>query len=423
MNRFNELQDILLRTRCGACGAKLEAPVMSLGGVPLANEFTHCSAAKNLPVYPLDLCLCHTCGLLQLGHLVSPSRLFSSYPYLTGTSSTMKIHFEDYARRVIKDGALDPGDLVVDIGSNDATLLRCFKELGTRILGVDPAKNLAKQVSQQGIHVIPDFFSSRLARRIMEEYGPASVITANNVMAHVPEPSDVLKGFSLLLAPGGKVIAEVPYLADLLAGTAFDTIYHEHVSYFSVSALVHLFRGAGMVIEKIVRLKVHGGSLRIIAGMATHTKTGPEVEQLVRQESKDGLRDQVTIDLFEKRVRFFKERFKNSLLNYKKQGKSLAAYGAPAKGSMLLFHCGIGPDILDYTVDANPLKQGMCMPGTAIPIFPVSRLKQDRPDLLIILPWNMADEIIRQESWFSVHGGKFIIPLPLSNYDQAEARL
>jgi hypothetical protein len=384
---------------------------LSLGEQPLANSFLSGPGqfAKE-KLYGLDVYFCDDCSLVQLLDVVNPEILFRDYIYVTGTSETMASHNQAYAATVMELLTLGRDDLVVEAASNDGSLLKQFRNRGVRTLGVEPARNLAEAARASGIETFDSFFNVEEALRIRESHGRAKAVIANNVLAHVDDTQGFLCGARELIAGGGLVIFEVPYLVELLDRLEYDTIYHEHLCYFSVLALQKLCEAADLGIERIDRVPVHGGSLRVYAGIrARHCR---DAQDLARQEVERGLNSLATYEQFASRVFEHRHLLRSFLCDRITHGRTLAAYGAPAKGNTLLNYCGIDTSIIPFTVDRNPRKVGKFTPGMHIPVRPVSALLEERPDEVLILAWNFAGEIIRQQEAYRVQGGRFITPLP-----------
>jgi SAM-dependent methyltransferase len=398
--------------RCRVCQRETLEKFLSLGPTPLANRFLKREQLEETePSFPLDVYFCHTCGLVQLVDVVPAEVLFHDYPYLTGVSSPMRTHFAALAEEVAQQYHVGPDNLVVDIGSNDGTLLSGFRRFGPNILGVEPAANVAATANAAGIQTISQFFSPALAEEIARTRGPARVVLATNVFAHVHDLDRFLQGVSALLSPEGVLVIEVPYLVDMLNNTEFDTIYHEHLSYFAVRPLVALFRRFGMGIVGVKRLRVHGGSIRV-AVQKSPAPQAPLVGQMVNEEAERGLGSMRTYHDFAERVRMIREELVALLRSLKARGKRTVGYGAPAKGNTLLNFCKVGPDLVEYLVDATPAKQGRFSPGMHVPVFSDTRFQSDRPDYALLLAWNYADEILKKEVAYRERGGKFITPIP-----------
>lgn len=401
-------------TECRVCKTKLAQRFLELGPTPLANSFLKREQLdKPEPFYPLDVYFCGECGLVQLGHVVSPEIMFKDYIYVSGTSTTIPVHFASLAKEAVEKLKLDENSLVIDIGGNDGTLLRNFKAMNIRVLNVEPAANIARIAESFGIETVNEFWDKTTALKISEEKGRAKLIIGTNVFAHVDDWNGFLEGVATALDDSGVFIIEAPYLADLLEKTEFDTIYHEHLSYISIRPMATLFKKCGMELFDVKKLSIHGGSIRLYAKKAgSGRQISSSVNELLSSEKKLKLNSLSTYLEFAAKVESLKQKLVRMLKDLKSGGKRIAGYGAPAKGNTLLNHFGIGTDLLDYIVDRNQLKQGLYTPGTHIPIFPAERLQEDMPDYVLVLAWNFADEIMLQQSAFKEKGGKFIIPLP-----------
>lgn len=403
-----------VRTTCRACGGDTLEPFLSLGETALANSFLRGpEEIAGEARFPLTVHLCTTCSLVQIVEVVPPTILFEHYLYVTGTSDTIAAHNEGYADAVL--AALEPGprDLVVEVASNDGSLLRRFQERGVRVLGIEPARNLAERANAEGIKTLPLFFDPGTARSVRAIHGAAKAVIFNNVLAHVNEPVSFLAGAKHLLAPGGRVVFEVPELAQMVAGLEYDTVYHEHLCYFSVTALMRVCEGAGLSIARVDPMPVHGGSVRVWA--APREELGdhaPAVRLLSVEERDAGLTSLGRLRRFAEDVETQRRELLAALERWKSRGESVAGYGAPAKGNTLLNHCGITTELLPYTVDKNPLKVGLLTPGQHIPVLPVETLAERRPDRVLILAWNFADEIVRQQAHLRESGTRFWVPLP-----------
>jgi novobiocin biosynthesis protein NovU/D-mycarose 3-C-methyltransferase len=387
---------------------------LELGPTPLANSFLRSPGdASDEHSYPLDLYFCHTCSLVQLLDVIDAEVLFRDYIYVTGTSDTITAHNRQYADLVAERASLRPGDLVVEVASNNGVLLRCFDQPGVRTLGIEPARNIAELARANGIETISEFFNVELAQRVRDTYGPARVVIGNNVLAHVDEPRDLLAAARGLLGTGGLVIVEVPYLAEMIDRLEYDTVYHEHLSYFSVSTLARLCDEVGLALVRVERIPVHGGSLRIYA--QSQSEVGSHAAAVVAQcnaERDRGLTSLEGYRRFSSAVVDNRRAVRGLLESLVRDGHSVAGYGAPAKGNTLLNYCDIGTDLLPYTVDKSPLKVGRLTPGQHIPVLPVETLLERQPDYVLILAWNFAEEIMRQQRTYAQRGGRFILPLP-----------
>jgi len=398
--------------RCRVCQQETLEKFLSLGPTPLANRFLKREQLREPePYFPLDVYFCHTCGLVQLVDVVPAEVLFHDYPYLTAVSSPMRTHFAALAEDVAQGYHVGPGSLVVDIGSNDGTLLSGFRRFGPKIVGVEPAANVAATASGAGIETINQFFGPALAEEIARTRGPAQVVLATNVFAHVHDLDQFLHGVSAMLSAEGVLVIEVPYLVDMLTNTEFDTIYHEHLSYFAVRPMVALFTRFGMRIVELKRVHVHGGSIRV-AVQKSRAPQAPVVAQVLNEEAERGLGSMRAYRDFAERVRVIREELVDLLRSLKARGKRTVGYGAPAKGNTLLNFCKVGPDLLEYLVDTTPAKQGRFSPGMHVPVFPDTKFQTDRPDYALLLAWNYADEILKKEAAYRKRGGKFITPIP-----------
>lgn len=402
------------RTSCRLCGSGALERVLSLTPTPPANAFAPKSELNVAqPVFPLDVFFCSTCGHVQLLDIVDPNVLFENYVYVSGTSPVFVKHFEDYAADMIGRFGPATGAFIVDIGSNDGTLLGFFKRAGMNVLGVDPARVIAEDATRRGIETWAGFFSPDMAARICAERGPATIVTANNVFAHIDDLGAVLAGVRSLLAADGVFAFEVSYLGDVVEKTLFDTIYHEHLSYHSVKPLVRFFAANGMELIEALRVSSHGGSLRGIAQLkGGPRKVGASVAEMLAYEARVGLDRAETLVKFGHDIEAIRVELSHLLRGLKTQGKSIAGFGAPAKATTLMYHFDIGSEIVDFVVDDSPLKQGLFTPGLHIPVVPASEIAIRRPDYLVVLAWNFASAIIAKNSAFRDNGGHFIVPLP-----------
>lgn len=399
---------------CRICGSKNLYEFLSLGPMPIPNGFLTKEELKRPETYyPLGVYFCESCNLVQLTHVVPPEIMFKNYLYIPSTSTTMLQHFEELANETVEKFKLSPKDLVIDIGSNDGTLLNYFKEHEIKILGIDPASNLVKIAQLKGIETIDDFFTIKLAKKILKEKGKAKLITATNVVAHINNLHDLCEGISLLLDNEGVFITEFPYLPDLLSKNEFDTIYHEHLSYFAIRPLTKLFEKHQMRIFDIKRIPVHGGSIRIyVCHNQFKYKESETVKEFQEQELLKKLHTKEPYDDFGRRVTVIKRDILNLLRRLRAQGKTIVGHGAAAKGNVLLNYCGIGTDLLDYIVDSIPFKLGRYTPGTHIPIYSEKRLENEVPDYTLLLAWNFADEILKKQIPYRMKGGQYIITIP-----------
>ncbi len=402
------------RTTCRLCGGSDLVEVLKLQPTPPANAFVPSNlVGTTQTVYPLDVFFCESCGHVQLLDVVDPKILFENYVYVSGTSPVFVKHFEDYAHDIL-DRFVPPDDsLAVDIGSNDGTLLSFFQKAGHKVLGIDPAKDIAARATDNGIETRCDFFTYELSESLKERYGAAHIITANNVFAHADDLTGIVKGIRNLLATDGVFVFEVSYLVDVFEKTLFDTIYHEHVAYHSVKPLQQFFASNGMELIRVERIGSHGGSLRGVAQIAGAGRpVDASVENLIELEASLGLDKADTLRAFGQQIETIKTELTDILHDLKARGKAIAAFGAPAKATTLMYHFGIGSDLIDFIVDDSPLKQNLFSPGMHIPVLPSSALYDQKPDAVVILAWNFAEPIIKNHKEYLDDGGQFIVPLP-----------
>jgi len=406
--------EIVRRSDCRICHSTSLKPILSLGPTPLANAFLSgpdTFAAERR--YPLDVAFCPGCGLLQLVDVVDPDVLFREYIYVTGTSSTQTAHARAYAETVVDLLHLGAGDLVAEVASNDGTFLRAFGAHGVRTLGIEPARNIAAEAAAVGIETVNEFFTRALGAQLRASRGPARAVVANNVLAHVDDPGDLLAGCRELVADDGLIVVEAPYVGDMLDRVEYDTIYHEHLSYFGIGPLLRLAESAALRIVRVDRVSVHGGSLRVFFSRSAASHSSDVLEMEAAERSR-GLADAARYYRFADDVEASRTALVGLLSRLVAEGREVAAYGAPAKGNTLLNFCGIDTRLIRYTVDRNPRKVGLFTPGTHIPVRPVSALTGDGrpPDHLLILAWNIAEEIIQQQHEYRARGGRFIVPVP-----------
>ena len=397
---------------CRFCGAGLERVVVDLGMSPLANSYVSPDRLGAMePFYPLRALVCESCLLMQVGEHEAAETIFSDYPYFSSYSSTWVDHARRYAEAMVERLGLGEESLVVELASNDGYLLRFFHERRIPVLGVEPAPNVADVAIRHGIPTLVRFFGAELARTLAGD-STADLLVANNVIAHVPDLNDFVEGMRIVLGPGGVLTAEFPHLARLLEGNQWDTIYHEHFSYFTFATAVAIMRAHGLEVFDVDELPTHGGSLRIYAAHAGEREPDETVGALLEREAAAGLDRVETYEAFGERVARDKREILSFLSGLKDDGLRIAGYGAPAKGNTLLNYCGIGTDLIDFTVDVSPHKQGLHLPGSRIPVLAPAALRERRPDVVLILPWNLTAEVIEEHGYISEWGGRFAARAP-----------
>lgn len=400
---------------CRFCGSRLTTSFVDLGSSPLCQ--THI-APEQLdavePFYPLHAYVCGDCKLVQLQEFVSPDSIFSEYAYFSSYSTSWVEHARRYALMMVERFKLGARSKVMEIASNDGYLLQHFVAAGVPVLGIEPAANVARVAVDKGVATTVRFFGRDTAAAIAQEHGRPDVLLGNNVLAHVPDLNDFVGGMKILLAPDGVITMEFPHLQRLMAENQFDTIYHEHFSYFSFVAVERVFAHHGITLFDVEELPTHGGSLRIY-GRHAENASRPVTERvgtLRQREIDDGFLTMERYRGFGDQVAATKRRILSFLIDAKERGKKVVGYGAPGKGNTLLNYCGIRTDFLDFTVDANPYKQGKYTPGTRIPILAPDKIREARPDYVLILPWNLKDEISRAGAYIAEWGGRFVVPIP-----------
>ncbi|MBI2599305.1 class I SAM-dependent methyltransferase [Candidatus Daviesbacteria bacterium] len=399
---------------CLICGEKKLTCYLSLGKAAPANSYLTGKQLRQKEFKaPLEVYFCRNCKLAQLLHIVDRSVIFSNYAYFSSTSPMLVKHFEEYAKEVFSRFPDQSRKLVVDIGSNDGVLLKPFKRLGARVLGIDPAKNIAKIANKEGIETIADFFGKDKVPNLIKKYGKAGIITSNNTLAHTDVLHDIFEGVKDLLDDKGIFVFEVQYLADLLTHNEFDNTYHEHICFYAVRPLAYLLNMHSMKIIDIIHTDTHGGGIMVFASHAlAPLPVGKAVSKFLKNEKKLGLDQLSTYRKFAQRPPLVKKKLTEMLGELKKKGKKIAAYGASAKATTLLQYCNIGPKVIDYITDSAPSKQGKFTPGNHILIVKPEILKSNTPDYIVITAWNYAQNIMEKEKWFREGGGKFIIPIP-----------
>lgn len=401
------------QTTCRGCGRSELKVVLDLGDMPLANALlTEEDLAHPEPRYPLALAYCPECWLVQITETVSPDLLFREYVYFSSVSDAFVEHSRVLAERLIAQRGLSAGSLVIELASNDGYLLQHYARAGVPVLGIDPARNVAEAATARGVPTLAEFFTRDLADELARSGRMADVVHANNVIAHVPDLNDFVAGIARVLKPAGVAVIETPYLRELIERLEFDTIYHEHVYYHSLAALARVFERNGLAVVDVERIPVHGGSLRVFAMRPGAREPGEAVRSLLAEESVVGLCSPGYYGAFAGRVETLGRELRAMLTDLRSQGHSVAAYGAAAKGAVLLNAFEIGPDLISFVADRSSHKQGRFMPGVHIPVVAPEELAARRPEECLLLAWNFADEILAQQDEYRRLGGKFIIPVP-----------
>lgn len=397
---------------CRGCGSDSLETFLSLGELPLANSLREPGDTSTEKRYPLELALCEQCCLVQITYSVPPEEMFTEYLYFSSFSETMVANARDLVERLIEEKKLDPGSLAMEIASNDGYLLQHYVARGVPVLGVDPARNLVEAAQARGVDTVCEFFSSDLAERFVAEGKTADIVHANNVLAHVPQINDVVAAMRRILRPEGVVVIETPYLRDMIEKLEFDTTYHEHLFYYSFSSLKEILERNGLTPTSVERLNVHGGSLRVFAADTVIAHPDASVAKLLAEEGVARICESRYFKDFSSRVMDLKDALRRELEALKDSGHRVAAYGAAAKGAILLNAFDIGKDILDFVADKNVHKQGRTMPGVGIPVVAPEMLLEEMPDVTLMLVWNLTDEIVAQESEYLDRGGRFLVPVP-----------
>jgi SAM-dependent methyltransferase len=400
---------------CRFCGSPLEHTFVDLGVSPLANSYlTEEQLNQMEPFFPLKAFVCGSCFLVQVPAYESPERIFGEYAYFSSYSESWLDHARNYTDMMLERYPVGIGSLVIEIASNDGYLLRYFRERGINVQGIEPAKNVAVAAQKAGIPTLVEFFGTELAKRLVREGKKAELLIGNNVLAHVPDLNDFVAGMKTVLAPSGIITMEFPHVMRLIDENQFDTIYHEHFSYFSLNTVEKVFSSHGLVLFDVEELPTHGGSLRIYSRNAEDASkpVNARVTDLMAREQAYGLKDLDFYRSYGSRVKEKKQGILEFMIRLKREGKTIAGYGAPAKGNTLLNYCGIRTDFVDYTVDRNPHKQGCYLPGSQIPILSPEKVRETKPDYLLILPWNLKEEIMGQMGHIREWGGRFAVLIP-----------
>ncbi len=407
-------QEATAAPQCRLCGASLRHTFVDLGMSPLCESFVRADQIDSMEAfYPLHVLVCESCFLVQLRAYVSPAQIFDDYAYFSSYSTSWVAHAKAYCEMITRRLGLGPHSLAIEIACNDGYLLQHFPALGVPVLGIEPAANVAKATQDKGLPVHVGFFGRALAQNLAAEGRRADLIIGNNVLAHVPDINDFVGGVRHLLKPEGVATFEFPHLERLIAENQFDTIYHEHFSYLSAVVIERLARMHDLMLFDVEELSTHGGSLRIyLAPAGSSHSVKDSVRWLLEREEALGYRSLAGYQGFQQQVQQTKRALLSFLIAAKNEGKRICGYGAPGKGNTLLNYCGIGPDFLDFTVDRNPYKHGRYTPGMRIPILPVEAIDAARPDLILILPWNLKSEIVGQMRHVAKWGAKFIVPIP-----------
>lgn len=398
---------------CRSCGASLQLTFLDLGRTPLANAYpSSVEEAARQPTYPLCARVCHVCTLVQLDHSVDPAVLFGDYAYFSSYSDSWLQHSSEFAEWAIRESELSEDSSIVEVASNDGYLLQHFVARGMRVLGVEPAANVAKVAIERGVPTDIRFFGRDVASDLVERGHDADLVIGNNVIAHVPDLNDFVAGLSILLKERGVVSLEFPHLLRLIDQVQFDTIYHEHFSYFSLHSLEQVLRRHDLEPFDVHQLQTHGGSLRVLAGRSGSRRPDPGVTQVRQAEVDAGLRELGTYEGFRERVEDCKRSLLQFLAQTRAEGREVVGYGAAAKGNTLLNYCGVTANDVSYVVDRNPNKTGRLMPGSAIPIHSPERIRETKPPYILILPWNLKKEVSEQMAFAREWNARFVTPIP-----------
>jgi len=410
--KYNQLE-FKTKKNCRFCESKNLKKVIDFGPMPLAGGFLKKEEIKKEKKYPLRVFICESCGLVQLIDVVSAELLFKDYRYASSTTKTLREHFKKYAKEMTVR-FLKQNSFIVEIGSNDGVFLAPLKEFGINALGIDPAINIVKIAKKRGLNVINDFFNVKTAKLILNKYGRADAICSNNVLAHIDDMDETIKGIKLLLNKKGVLIFEVQYLADLVKYVQYDLIYHEHLCYYSLKPLIRFLDRYGMKIFNIKRIPTQGGSIRVYAANKSNQKyqSSKKFLKMLKSEKEMNLYTHKGLVTFAKKITKHKIGLIKILKKFKAEGKTISGYGASGRGAILTNYCGINKDYLEYMIDASPERYGRLMPGTHVKIMPPSYLRKNPTDVVLITAWTYKDEILKKEKWFLKRGKKIIIPLP-----------
>jgi SAM-dependent methyltransferase len=398
---------------CRSCGSRELEIILSLGEQPLANALRPVADADVPELrFPLDVAFCTACSLVQLTVTVPPSILFEQYPYFSSYSDTVVANARDLVERLVGEYALDGSALAMEIASNDGYLLQHYQRCGVPVLGVDPAENVVAVARANGVPTRCEFFDLALATELRDADQRASTLHANNVLAHVPEVASVVQGIARVLRRDGRAVIETPYVRDLVDRVEFDTIYHEHLFYYSVTSLARLFAANGLEVAAVERIPIHGGSLRVFAQLPGAAAPDPSVAAILDEEASLGIDSASYYRDFASRVDALLAELRELLADLRAQGRRIAGYGAAAKATVLLNALGVGAETIEFVADRSPHKQGRLIPGTTIPIEPAERLLEEGPDDTVLFSWNFADEVLAQQGEYRARGGRFLIPIP-----------
>ncbi|WP_048109280.1 class I SAM-dependent methyltransferase [Nitrosarchaeum koreense] len=400
---------------CRYCGSELTQNFINLGMSPLSNSYLNAEQInKKESFYPLHVFVCDNCLLVQLEEFESPQNIFTNYAYFSSYSKTWLEHAQEYVNMMITRFGFDEKSQVIEIASNDGYLLQYFKEKKIPILGIEPAVNVGEVAEKKGIPTIFKFFGTETAKELVSLDKKADLLLGNNVLAHVPNLNDFVKGLKILLKPNGVITMEFPHLLKLIQQKQFDTIYHEHFSYFSFLVVQKIFASHQLTIFDVEEIPTHGGSLRVYAKHEENQKfkISENIAKLIKKEHEFGIDKMEVYSNFQKTIELLKQQICKFFSTIKNENKTIVGYGAPAKGNTLLNYCKIGNDVINYTVDKNPYKQGLFLPGTHIPILDLEKIRVTKPDYVLILPWNLKDEIIQQINFIREWGGKFVTVIP-----------